>query len=58
MNRCCGFYMQWKFVDKKSLRVFGGYDCSSWTYGLTSDDLDCLTKEQWLNDKVLLNAKQ
>ena len=40
------------------IEVFEGYDCSSWMYGLTNDDLDCLTKEQWLNDRVLLNAKQ
>lgn len=31
-------------------------DCYSETYGLTSDDIDCLKNEQWLNDKVLLET--
>ena len=35
------------------IEVLKGDDCSSWRCGLTSNDLGCLTKEQWLTEKVL-----
>ena len=39
-----------KVCGQEVVELLEGYDCSSWTYGLANNDLDCLTKEQQLND--------